>query len=70
MPGLPPITIATVDTAQDLPVIALMLIVVAELHNYWHARQNSLSVGVWDSLGGAPVQFMSAPVPASVDPPG
>lgn len=52
MPGLPPITTATVGTAQDLLVIALMLIVVDELHNYWHASQASVSVGVWGSLGG------------------
>jgi len=26
-------------------VIALMLIVVDELHKYWHARQASVSVG-------------------------
>ncbi len=37
MPGLPPITIATVGTAQNLLAIALMPIVVDELHSYWHA---------------------------------
>ena len=54
MQGLPPITIATVDTGRDFPVIALLLIVVDELHHYWRARQTQcVGWGMGLARGGA-----------------